>query len=159
MLMNKKVAYIWIFVISFLAIFAGIYWFLFRSGAAKLEVVRIAIGAQTFSAEYADTIRSRSRGLSGHAPLADKEGMYFSFPIKAKYPIWMKGMTFPIDIVWIADGKVVGFTENAPIPESKNVLELPTYSPPEAVDAALELNAGTVKKFGFALGDPVSVER
>lgn len=155
--MNKKVIYILVFLISFIIIFTGIYWFLLKSKPGKLEVVRVTVGAQTFNAELANTIRSRAQGLSGHAPLSEIEGMYFTFPLKARYPFWMKDMAYPLDIVWIADGKIVGVSENIPAPEDKNILTLPTYSPPQVVSAVLELNAGAVKKFGLKVGDEVKI--
>lgn len=157
--MNKKVLYISVFIISFLIIFAGLYWFLLRVRPMELETIRVSVGAQIFSAEFADTIQSRSQGLSGHAPLGETEGMYFSFPVKASYPFWMKDMTYPLDIIWVANGKVIGVSENIPIPETKNILNLPTYSPPAAIDAALEINAGVFKKFNLKIGDEVLTEK
>jgi uncharacterized membrane protein (UPF0127 family) len=70
----------------------------------------------------------------------------------------MKDMAYPLDIIWIADGKVLGTNENTPVPQSNNILNLPTYSPPQAIDSALELNAGSVKKFGIQVGDPVTLK-
>jgi len=159
MLMNKKVLYISVFIISFLVIFAGLYWFLIKSKSDPLKRAEITVGSQTFSVEIADSLKSRARGLSGHAPLGDTMGMYFSFPIKAKYSFWMKDMAYPLDIIWIADGKVLGVSENVPVPQNNNILNLPTYSPPEAIDSALEINAGSVKKFNISIGDIVSVDR
>lgn len=71
----------------------------------------------------------------------------------------MKDMAYPLDIIWIADGKVLGVSENVPVPQNNNILNLPTYSPPEAIDSALEINAGSVKKFNISIGDIVSVDR
>jgi len=156
--MNKKVLYLSVFIISFLVIFAGLYWFFIKSKSGPLKTAEITVGSQTFSVEIADTLKSRTQGLSGHAPLGDTTGMYFSFPIKAKYSFWMKDMAYPLDIIWIADGKVLGTNENTPVPQSNNILNLPTYSPPQAIDSALELNAGSVKKFGIQVGDPVTLK-
>ena len=153
--MNKKVLYISVFIISFLVIFAGLYWFLIKSKSGPLKTAEILIGSNTFSAEIADSLKSRAQGLSGRESLDEKAGMYFVFPIKAKYSIWMKDMYFPLDIIWITDGKIVGFTESAETPGSNDLLKLPTYYPPEPVNAVLELNAGAVKSFGIKIGDEV----
>jgi len=158
MLMNKKVLYISVFIISFLIIFAGLYWFLIKSKSGPLKQMQISVGSQTFSVEVADSLKSRAKGLSERESMEEKTGMYFIFPIKAKYSIWMKDMYFPLDIVWIADGKVVGFKELAETPGSNDLLELPTYYPPEPVNAVLELNAGSVKKFGLKVGDAVTLK-
>lgn len=104
--------------------------------------------------EIADTAGARSTGLSGHAPLAEDEGMYFIFPVPAIYPFWMKGMTFPIDIVWIRGEKIVGISENAAVPGSGGIQ---IYSPPGLVDRVLEINAGAAKALGLVEGKMVKL--
>ncbi len=123
----------------------------------KLEVGPSADSGQArviLNVEIADTAALRSVGLSGHAPLTDNEGMYFIFPVPAIYPFWMKGMNFPIDIVWIRGEKVVGIVENAAAPDSGS---LEIYSPPSLVDGVLEINAGLSDKLGFQVGDVVKL--
>jgi uncharacterized membrane protein (UPF0127 family) len=60
----------------------------------------------------------------------------------------MKGMRFPLDIVWIAKDRVIGVAKNVPVPPNgQPSIDLPTYSPPSAVDYVLELNAGQSQFF------------
>ncbi|MDO8467237.1 MAG: DUF192 domain-containing protein [bacterium] len=115
---------------------------------------KLDIGGVILNVEIADTAGARSIGLSGHAPLADNEGMYFIFPIPAIYPFWMKGMIFPIDVVWLRGEKIVGIAENAAVPGSG---KLEIYSPPSLVDRVLEINAGMAKKLGLVEGGMVRV--
>lgn len=149
--MNKKVIYLAALII-FLAILVGFYLFIFKT-KPNLNEKGIILGKNNFSIVVADTFRARARGLSGRESLGENEGMLFLFSIKAKYSFWMKNMNFPLDIIWLIDKKVVGFNENVPAPAGNSILNLPTYSPPETINGALELNAGSVKKFGIKIGD------
>ena len=110
------------------------------------------MGGHDFSVEIADTVAFRARGLSGHAPLLENEGMLFVFRGTTSGPFWMKDMLFPIDIIWIRDGIVVGVTENA-LPMGQTGFRL--YPPPMAVDRVLEVNAHTVKRLHVIRGDEV----
>ena len=138
------------FSLVFLAF--GVFLFL-RASAMSLPVRRLAAGKTVFSVEVADTPMSRMKGLSGHQPLGAKEGMLFVFTKPSSGSFWMQGMLFPLDFVWINNGKVVGVTENArPMKETGFML----YPPPQPVDRVLELNAGAVRRFRIKKGDVVS---
>ncbi len=61
----------------------------------------------------ADSKEERIQGLSYREQIP-LDGMLFIFPSSKKYAFWMKGMSFPLDIIWINEnGEVVGFKENA----------------------------------------------
>jgi uncharacterized membrane protein (UPF0127 family) len=61
----------------------------------------------------ADSYTERAQGLSGTAPLQDDEAMLFVFEKEGKYPFWMKGMNYALDIVWIdASSTIVHMEEN-----------------------------------------------
>ncbi len=112
----------------------------------------VMIGDTKFSLEVADTVTLRAKGLSGHAPLRDREGMLFIFDLPTEDAFWMQGMLFPIDFIWVARDEVVGVTENArPMSEAGFML----YRPPMFVDRVIEVAAGAVKKFGVKPGDAV----
>src|SRR3989344_3404700 len=57
-------------------------------------------------ADLAITGLEKTRGLSGRGGLGKNEGMLFLFDSLDRHAMWMKGMTFPIDILWIKNGKV-----------------------------------------------------
>ena len=120
--------------------------------ANKLPVSLVRVGVTPFVVEVASTFADRARGLSGHAPLGRNDGMLFVFPSPSAGAFWMDGMLYPLDFIWIAGGRVVGVTENAP-PLSMSGYKL--YYPPVPVDYVLEVNAGTVKKFGIGAGNKV----
>jgi hypothetical protein len=117
----------------------------------------VQVGNVSVRAEIADDEVSRQRGLSGRKRLAADEGMLFL--LSGDSPsFWMKGMRFPLDIVWIRDGRVVDVTAGVPPPRGSNA-PLPTYSPDRPADRALEVNAGWAADHGIRRGDVVRVRR
>lgn len=105
----------------------------------------------SFEVEIADTFLARTNGLSGREDLPVEKGMLFIFSESGRHGFWMKGMRFPIDIVWIKDGRVVGISEN--LLPARNQEKLMVYYPPEPVDHVLEIRAGAVAAYGFISGD------
>jgi uncharacterized membrane protein (UPF0127 family) len=103
--------------------------------------------------EVADTAAARERGLSGHAPLKEQEGMLFVFESDEHWGIWMKDMHFAIDIVWAdAQGKILTIAERA-APETYPQ----TFSPTAPARYVLELPAGFVERHGIAEGDQIVI--
>lgn len=141
--------------------------FLFRSPTAinlpfvpeKTMVRKIEINNAKITAEVADTQAKRKKGLGGRETLASDEGMLFVFEDKGKHSFWMKGLTFPLDFIWIEGNKVAGVLENVPPPARGQTDEsLPIYQSQEDIDKVLEVRAGTVGKFNIKAGDPVKIE-
>jgi uncharacterized membrane protein (UPF0127 family) len=115
----------------------------------------VEVGGVSVTAEVADDEASRTRGLSGRDRLGPDAGMLFVLPGDSP-SFWMKGMRFPIDIVWIKDGRVVDVTAGVPPPAGTNEA-LATYSPRRAANRALEVNAGWAARHGVERGDRVRV--
>lgn len=114
----------------------------------------VVIGDHRFEAEVADTPGKKELGLGQRDALAAGAGMYFPFPSAQYWVFWMKGMRFPIDIIWIRDGKVVDINRDAPPPKGE---ENPaTFSPIGQADAVLEVNAGA--SAGIKVGDDVRLD-
>jgi hypothetical protein len=103
------------------------------------------------------TNEERARGLSGRTALGADEGMYFSFPEEDSYGFWMKDMNFPIDILWVSKGTLVGFAENAApqpgVPDSS----LTVYTPPQAIGGVLEMTAGAKQRYNLNVGDKIQI--
>lgn len=114
----------------------------------------------TIKVEIADSDSERQRGLSGRQALATDSGMLFIFPERKKYVFWMKGMSFPLDFVWIKDAKVADIIKNIPNPsQGQSDGELLRYAPNTEIDMLLEVNAGFVDKTGIKVGDPIELAR
>lgn len=118
----------------------------------------VTIGDQAYTVELASTAEEQALGLSNRDDLDENSGMLFPFAPAASVSFWMKDMRFAIDIVWIANGKIVGIEKNAPAPLTGTETQaLPTYRPPQPVDYVLELKAG--RSHFFKIGDDVTITR
>ena len=160
--MKKRM--ILIFTLALAGIFGSILLFgiILPGGASdgnysKKLIIESGTERHEFMVEVADTIVSRTRGLSGRAGLKENEGMLFVFGSPDMHGFWMKDMKFPIDIVWIRGEKIVGFAENTMPEPGKSLLNLRVYYSPEPADRVLEIKAGLVEKFGLKIGDTVRV--
>ena len=123
------------------------------AGAARLEV-----GNDVVQVEVADDDAERARGLGGRDRLDRDAGMYFVLTDDSPR-IWMKGMRFPLDLVWINDGRVVDVTSRVPDrPPGTPEAELPIYSPSQPANRVLEVNAGWAERHGVRTGDPVRLD-
>jgi uncharacterized protein len=118
--------------------------------------VHVSFGEDALvDAEIADDDAERARGLGGRDRLARDAGMLFVLTNDTPR-FWMKGMRFPLDMIWIKGGRVVDITADVPDePRGTPDSELPSYSPSRRADRVLEVNAGWSKRNGVRPGDPV----
>ena len=130
----------------------------------KERAAEVLLRDALFRVDVVETPLERSRGLSGRDSIPEfglkpdgsaiEGGMLFQFEKPGVYSFWMKGMRFPIDILWLMDGRVVFIVKAAPVPLPKITdAELPVYQSPVEANAVLELNAGASDRFGIAVGD------
>lgn len=123
------------------------------TGGGKAQ---LKIGDTLINVDVADTTALRSQGLGGRQSLDPDAGMLFILPQTEQPQFWMKGMLFPIDMIWIKDNTIVGITPNVanPAPNTPdNQLQL--YQPAGPVNKVLEVNAGFAQEHGFQVGDTV----
>jgi len=73
----------------------------------------VLINDKEWRVEVANTMVKRIQGLSEREELKEISGMLFDFPKFGLHGIWMKEMLFPIDIVWLNNGKIVDIAPNA----------------------------------------------
>lgn len=112
------------------------------------------IGNDKMKIEVAVTAEQKRIGLAGRESLSDGQGMLFQYGEDVVQGFWMKGMNFPIDIIWVKDGIIVGVQENAPVPDP-SVAMPPIYYPPQPINAVLEVPAGFAAERGWKPGDRV----
>lgn len=121
------------------------------------RIEKIHISEIIINAEVADSADARKKGLGGRENLPANSGMLFIFPKADYFNFWMKGMKFPIDIIWIEDNKIVSITKNVPAPETGTVdADLPIYTSSEPIDSALEVNAGFSDLHDIKIGDRIT---
>lgn len=121
---------------------------------------QIVVENTKVAVEIAKTGEQRQKGLSGRVTLDANSGMLFVFEKKKVFPsFWMKDMLFPLDIIWIADGKITKIDKNLPIPNpaANQLSTLALYTPDKPIDYVLEVNAGFSDKNNFQVGDSVDL--
>jgi len=105
--------------------------------------------------EVARTEAEKTRGLSGRDRLAPDRGMLFVYEAPVRPLIWMRGMRFPLDILWIRDGRVVDLVRGAKAPTPGEAPQ--EFAPREDAQYVLEVPAGFAERHGIAVGDRVEM--
>ena len=117
----------------------------------------IQIGGNRFEVILARTQKERKDGLSKYDRLPDGTAMLFVFDSEdVRTAFWMKGMKFPIDIIWVNDGKVSQIKSNVPVPEEGTPdSAIPYYVSDDTFDYVVEVNAGVAKASSIEKGGSV----
>lgn len=134
---------------------AFMYVFAFPHPAASR--IALNVGSQTLHLDLAMDTATQRRGLGGRPTMARNEGMLFVFPKPGIYPFWMKGMRYPIDIIWFEHG-VVTDVVTLPPPINETV-EPATFIPTHIADQVMELNAGMAAALGIEVGSRLRLPR
>lgn len=128
-------------------VFGTLFYTLYKASQPSAQIRGI-----NFQLEVVKTDKDKEIGLSKYKSLPEDKGMLFLFDKEGFYGFWMKEMKFPIDIIFIKGDKIVTIYKNAPINN------LTIYTPTQASDKVLEVNAGLSKKDGFNVGDVVTLK-
>jgi uncharacterized membrane protein (UPF0127 family) len=115
----------------------------------------VTIKQYKLSVQLAATPEQREAGLAGMEHISDTEGMMFIFSEPRRIGFWMKGVKFPLDILWLNKGKIIAISDNIPIEPGKKENELPVYYPPSEADRVIEVNAGWAFRHDVMVGDSV----
>lgn len=140
-----------IFLVFILILFIGFLGYVFFNFP---KTSTATIRNHTFFIDIARTQSEQEVGLAKYQTLPQNKGMYFPFDHADYYTFWMKNMHFPIDIIFINNGKIVTIYSN--VQAEKNYQEF-LYKPTSPSNAILEISAGLSKKYGFKIGDPVII--
>ncbi len=121
-----------------------------RGDAAHMRAAQSIAG---FFAEVVSDDESMRRGLSGRETMADERGMLFS-PNGKEYAFWMKGMRFPLDMVFFGrDGRIIDIYRRLQPCKDCRVIKMP-----EKAFYNLEINGGLADRYGIMIGDIVVIE-
>lgn len=107
----------------------------------------VTLGGVEVSVIVADDPAEQSRGLQGYDGLSRGEGMLFAFTDSAPRTFVMKDVTFPIDVVFIAEDGTISSIEPLDPGDTKHV----TSPGPSAY--VVELPQGWAAQNGIAVGD------
>jgi uncharacterized membrane protein (UPF0127 family) len=102
-------------------------------------------------ADLAITNDQQIKGLDVKDQLKENEGMLFVEKQPAKYDFWMRGMKFPIDIIWLDSNRTVIHIEHNLQPCVSD-LECPLHSPDKDALYILETVAGFSQKHNVETG-------
>ncbi len=64
-------------------------------------LVTLRVNGRAYHLEQAVTTAQMERGLGNRQDMAADHGMLFAMPAQARQCFWMKGMRFPLDIIWV----------------------------------------------------------
>lgn len=99
----------------------------------------VFIGDTEYHLEIAKTQEDQQKGLGERDVLCQECAMLFVFDWPQKQGFWMKGMRFPLDIIWLLDDTVVFLEHDIP-PDSQKV-----FFPDARANRVLEVNGGIAK--------------
>jgi uncharacterized membrane protein (UPF0127 family) len=129
-----------------------------QASCPDFQQAQLFIRDYPVSVGYARTPAEQVRGLSGCPHLPAGVGLLFPYDPPQQVVFWMKDMIIPIDIIWIADGHVVGVEHSVPPPAAGTPEEeLARYATPQPISAVLEVAAGTAAEQGIGPGTLVTV--
>ncbi len=112
-------------------------------------------GGEEIIVELAVSTSQRARGLMFRDQLPEGQGMLLVFSSSDFRSIWMKNVRFPLDLLWVdKSGRVVHFERSVP-PCAEE--PCPSYMPLRKASAVLELNAGSIEKWGIDFGDQLVI--
>lgn len=117
----------------------------------RKEIKEVILGNKTFFVEVAQKRTELERGLSLHVPLLDNQGMLFVFSSEDFYKIWMKDMTFSLDILWIDSNLKINHIEKNVSPDTYPKL----FFSEEKSLYVLEISAGQADLLQIKVGDKV----
>jgi uncharacterized membrane protein (UPF0127 family) len=104
------------------------------------KTINIKIGSIPFKTKIASTIPSLLKGYQDEQEPIDNEGILFIYPSPLPLSFWMKGVSFPLDILFFNSNKeLVGYETMSPDDPKM------TYKSPVPCQYALETRAGWCK--------------
>ena len=117
------------------------------------NVRSIRLDGKEICVEVADNDATRQLGLGGHAPLTADQGMLFVFQEDTASKFWMKDMTFPLDIIWLADDGTITYIAQDLSPDTYPK----AFGPDTPTRYVLEVNAGYAQQNDVKVGDKVQL--
>lgn len=128
------------------------------TGALAMGTGRVILetdgGPYTFTVEVTETPNERAMGLMFRRALGRDEGMIFLYEEPQPLTMWMKNTHLSLDMVFIGpDWRVNRIAERT---EPFSLDRIPSNGNAIGV---LEVVAGTAKRIGLKIGDPVIFEK
>lgn len=114
-------------------------------------IKRVYVRDILVKAEVVQKAEGIEKGLAGRETLEEGRGMLFVMQDDEVQHFWMKGMLFPIDIIWIEDGRVIGCEKNVQPSDTR------IFSSPADAGHVLEVPEGFCDENDVKVNDPVQI--
>lgn len=125
------------------------------SGCYAGDTPRICFKDSCYQVDVMDTLETRERGLMFREGLPPGRGMFFVFDRSGEYAFWMKNMTFPIDILWLNEDRVIVHIEENVPPCTQDPCAV--YVPHARARYVLEIPAGDSRRQGISMGETAKI--
>lgn len=114
-----------------------------------LRAVPLTVAGQKLTAEVADTVDTRTRGLMHRFSLRQDHGMVFVFARSEPLGFWMRNTFIPLSIAFMdSTGQILNIEDMAPQSDDTHWSRGPAMY-------ALEMRKGWFKDHGIKAGDRV----
>ncbi len=119
----------------------------------------VVINGTELNVLIAEHALAQKKGLGGYTQesLEPHDGMLFLFSDSDVRTFWMKGMKMNLDVLWIGNGRILAIDRDVRAPLSRSDEPERMTSSPLAVQAVLELPAGSVEEFALMEGMMVTL--
>src|SRR6478609_9769465 len=117
-----------------------------------LRETSLQIGKHNYILEVTQTPEESQLGLMGRKTLPTGHGMLFTFFPSEPVRFWMRHTITPLDMLFVADSKIIHIQEAAPPCPEKLGEKCPTYGTDALVDYVIELPAHTARKDEIKVG-------
>ena len=124
-----------------------------KTHAEKKVIITNSYGQKiAIYADIAETSEEKAKGLGGRLSMPEDYGMLYPFEDKnTVVALWMKGMKYNLDWIFIKEGGIAGIIHDIPPCSDSGICQ--KYAAPGPVDYIIEVNGGFVKSHNIADGD------
>jgi uncharacterized membrane protein (UPF0127 family) len=123
------------------------------AAASECLVIYTKNRPERFQVELAITPFDQQRGLMYRTQLDERHGMLFWYAKSQPLAVWMKNTPLSLDLLFIDDQGVISqIVENLPPNNSQEI-----FKSEKPNRAFLELVAGSVGRYGLAVGDRIGI--
>jgi uncharacterized protein len=122
--------------------------------AHKYLETKVTINNFDLTVYLAITNEQIIKGLVIKDQLKENEGMLFVYQLPAKYTFSMRGMKFPIDIIWLDNARKVIHIEHSLDPCPSDI-DCPKFIPSAAALYVLETIAGFSNRHDVKIGTQI----
>lgn len=112
----------------------------------------IRLGTGIVKLVFAETANDRAKGLAGYSSMPDAlpedMGLLLVYPERLTPTLWMRGVSFPLDMIFVDGNIIVDIFENVP------PLDLTPRTGP-VCNYVIEVNGGFCKRYNVNIGDVI----